>query len=55
MTAKDDAYLSKSLFVRGLQCHKSLYLYKYHPELKDELSPEQEALFSTGTDVGLLA
>jgi len=28
------AYLSKSLYTRGLQCHKSLYLYKYQPELR---------------------
>jgi len=41
--------------VRGLQCHKSLYLYKYHPELIDELSEEKESLFSSGKDVGLLA
>lgn len=26
--------LSKSAFVRGIQCHKSLYLKKYHPELE---------------------
>lgn len=35
---KISTYLSKSLFIRGLQCHKSLYLHKYHPELKDEVS-----------------
>jgi hypothetical protein len=45
-------YLSKSLFIRGLQCHKALYLHKYHPELKDEVSEEQEALFNTGYEVG---
>jgi hypothetical protein len=32
---KDDSYLSKSLFVRGVRCHKSLYLRKYRPDLKD--------------------
>lgn len=55
MIEKDNTYLSKSLFVRGLQCHKSLYLHKYHPELKDELSEELEALFASGQDVGLVA
>jgi hypothetical protein len=55
MIEKDNAYLSKSLFIRGLQCHKSLYLHKHHPELKDEVSAEQEARFSTGKDVGRLA
>jgi hypothetical protein len=44
--------LSKSTFVRGIQCHKSLYLNKYHPELRDELSPKQEAIFERGTAVG---
>lgn len=48
-------FLSKSLFIRGLQCHKSLYLHKYHPELRDEISEEQEALFQTGFDVGKYA
>ncbi len=45
-------YLSKSLFIRGLQCHKSLYLHKFHPELKDEVTEEQESKFQLGRDVG---
>ena len=49
------SYLSKSLFIRGLQCHKSLWLQKNCPELKDEVSGEQEALFATGFKVGDLA
>ncbi|MBI5846877.1 MAG: DUF2779 domain-containing protein [Nitrospirae bacterium] len=44
--------LSKSLYIRGLQCHKSLYLHKYQPEFKDEISEEQEALFNAGHEVG---
>lgn len=48
-------YLSKSLFMRGLQCHKSLYLRKYHPELQDPISEEKEALFQTGFEVGKYA
>jgi hypothetical protein len=55
MDKKISTYLSKSLFIRGLQCHKSLYLHKYHPDLKDEVSEEQEAKFQTGTDVGIYA
>lgn len=47
-----NTYLSKSLFIRGLQCHKSLYLHKYHPELKDEVSESQEAIFQAGYEVG---
>ena len=49
------SYLSKTLFIKGLQCHKALYLHKYHPELKDEVSDAKEALFSSGRDVGVFA
>lgn len=49
------SYLSKSLFIRGCQCHKSLWLKKHRPELLEELSPEQENLFATGFVVGDLA
>jgi hypothetical protein len=48
-------HLSKSAFTRGLQCHKSLYLKKHHPELEDPVSEAQQAVFSGGTRVGLLA
>lgn len=47
--------LSKSSYVRGLQCHKSLYLYKKFYKLRDYISPEQLAKFKRGTDVGILA
>lgn len=47
--------LSKSTFLRGTQCQKSLYLHWHHPELKDKLSSMQKAIFSQGTDVGKLA
>ncbi len=46
------AYLSKSLYTRGLQCHKSLYLHKYQPELRGEPTPELEALWKSGHEVG---
>ena len=48
-------YLSKTLFIKGCQCHKALWLKKYQPELADEISTEQQALFDSGTDVGVLA
>lgn len=51
----NEQYLSKSLFMRGLQCHKSLYLQKHHPELKDEIPASREALFQSGTEVGVVA
>jgi len=52
---KNKLYLSKSLFIRGLQCHKSLYLQKYRPELKDPMTKEAQQLFDVGYDVGALA
>ena len=47
--------LSKSQYIRGLQCHKSLWLYKNKPELRDTPNQAQESLFNTGQDVGELA
>jgi len=48
-------YLSKTLYIHGLQCHKYLWLEKNRPELKDPISESQEAVFQSGTDVGMLA
>ena len=50
-----NAPLSKSTFLRGLQCEKSLWLYKNRYHLKDPVDPLQEAIFAQGTEVGLVA
>ena len=47
--------LSKSTYIKGEQCEKSLFLIKNRPFLRDKLSMEQRAKFKRGTDVGLLA
>ncbi|OGU58567.1 MAG: hypothetical protein A2V66_14935 [Ignavibacteria bacterium RBG_13_36_8] len=47
--------LSKSSFLKGIQCEKHLYLYKYHPELQDQLTELQKAVFNRGHEVGKLA
>ncbi|MBW2341739.1 MAG: DUF2779 domain-containing protein [Deltaproteobacteria bacterium] len=52
---RPSTYLSKSLFLRGLQCHKSLYLHKYCLDLRDEITDAQEALFQSGIEAGLYA
>ena len=52
---KPNTFFSKSLFLRGLKCYKSLYLQKYHPELKDELPESQQRLYETGFNVGCCA
>jgi hypothetical protein len=49
------AILSKSTFIRGLQCEKSLYLYKHNYKLRDAASPQLQAIFNQGTNVGILA
>ena len=51
----NEIYLSKSLFIKGIQCHKSLYLHKYHPEWKDPVPPSREELFESGSEVGIIA
>ena len=47
--------LSKSSFLKGLQCTKGLYLYKHHYDWADPISDSQQAIFQTGHDVGKLA
>ena len=43
--------LSKSTFIRGLKCHKSLYLNKHQKQLRDQLSEMQLAIFEQGNKV----
>jgi len=47
--------LSKSTFIKGYHCLKSLYLYKNRPFLRDKITPEQRAKFKRGHKVGDLA
>lgn len=47
--------LSKTSFLRGQQCPKALFLYKYYPHLRDPISPEKLAILRRGNDVGMLA
>jgi hypothetical protein len=47
--------LSKSTFQRGIQCVKSLYLYKNFIHLRDSISTEQKAVFNRGNYVGVYA
>jgi hypothetical protein len=48
-------YLSKSLFITGLRCYKSLYLHKYEKKLIDELSEDKKSLFESGIEIKRLA
>ena len=47
--------LSKSQYTRGLQCGKSLWLYRNQRELQDPVTPEQQSTFDQGTTFGILA
>ncbi len=47
--------LSKSRFTAGLQCHKRLYLACFHNSLADPVTKQQQVLFDSGTEVGVLA
>ena len=47
--------LSKSSYIRSLQCLKALYLYKYHYNLRDPVSEEKQIRFTKGHDIGKLA
>jgi Domain of unknown function DUF83 len=44
--------ISKSSYIRGLQCLKSLYLYKYYYKDRDPLPEERRIRFQAGHQVG---
>jgi hypothetical protein len=52
---KKNLNLSKSTLIRSLQCQKSLYLYKNFFHLRDPVSPEQQAVFNRGHNIGTRA
>ena len=47
--------ISKSQYIKGLQCHKYLWLQKKRPELRDTLDSSQVSLYNSGTSIGALA
>jgi hypothetical protein len=47
--------LSKSTYMRGRQCPKALWLYKNRRELLPPVDPARQAIYDSGTAVGLLA
>ena len=49
------AILSKSTFLKGLQCDKQLYLYKHHYNWQDKVSEMTQSVFDRGHKVGELA
>jgi len=49
MTSK--IWLSKSTYLKGLQCPKHLVLHKHHYLLRDPIKPELQALFDAGHNI----
>lgn len=47
--------LSKSTFMYGCQCPLRLYYHKFRDDLRNQETEEQQAIFTSGTNVGLLA
>ena len=47
--------LSKSLYIKGLQCEKALWLKKYNPKVLTPPGDKLKAVFETGNEVGALA
>lgn len=47
--------LTKSLYVKALQCEKALWLKKYKPEVLAQPSEATKAIFESGNKVGTLA
>lgn len=55
LSPMDKLTLSKSTFIRGMQCEKSLYMHKFQKEQRDPTPASLEAIFRQGTSVGELA
>ena len=47
--------ISKSQYIKGLQCPKALWLYRHRPELAPEVSDTTQYIFDSGHEVGELA
>ncbi len=47
--------ISKSQYVKGKQCPKALWLFRNRKDLRPEITPQQQALFDTGNEIGELA
>lgn len=48
-------FLSKTSFLKSVQCARAFFLYKNHYNLKDPLPKEKQLVFNRGHKVGMLA
>ena len=47
--------LSKSQYLKGLQCPKALWLHRHRPDLVPPISEQKQWLFDSGHEVRILA
>ena len=47
--------ISKSQYLKGIQCPKALWLYRHRKELAPPISASLQFIFDTGHEVGVLA
>jgi hypothetical protein len=47
--------ISKSQYLKGLQCHKALWFYRHRRDLYPEIPEARQRLFDSGHEVGQLA
>ncbi len=47
--------ISKSQYLKGVQCPKALWLYRHRPDLAPEIPEGRQYIFDTGNEVGKLA
>jgi len=47
--------LSKSQYVKGLQCPKALWFYRFRKDLNPEIDAATQVRFDTGNEIGVLA
>jgi hypothetical protein len=47
--------LSKSQYVKGLQCSKALWFYRNRKDLKPKIDSSTQARFDAGNEIGILA
>lgn len=47
--------ISKSQYIKGLQCPKALWLYRHRSDLSPEISEQQQNIFDMGHEIGQYA
>ena len=51
----DKHTISKSQYVKGLQCPKALWFYRHRKDLAPEIDAQTQVKFDAGNEIGALA